>query len=114
VASELIVYKMKGFVTEQNAKLADVSANRAVIRLGKRGLLPFWGKTDESQPVEMELTFGEPTETLGRRRGASRQVPINVRIRPVGRIRDAEVFQTRSKRAIKALRSYFAADFPTH
>ncbi len=42
--------------------------------------------------------------------GSSQRVPIEVTIRPRGRIRKVQIFQSRAKRVVKALRSYFAAD----
>lgn len=111
IAADMIVYKLGGFVNDHHAELKEATPHRAIVQLGQRGLLPYWGKTDTKRPVELTIEFGnEPTASGLRRRTASKQVPIEVCIRPIGWIRDSQVFQERAKRAIKLLRSYFAAD----
>ena len=111
IAADMVVYKLGGFVTDSKAKLVEVTPKRAVIRVGARGLLGFWGGTDERRPVELQIEFGEeqPSETTGRR-GASHPVEVKVRIRPLGRIRDPEIFRERAKRVMKLLRSFFVAE----
>lgn len=108
--ADLIVYKLGGFVSDNSAKLLEVTPNRAVVRVGSRGLLPFWGGNDDKRPVELQIEFGEDrSSNPGIRRGASRQIEISILITPVGRIRDPEVFQTRAKNVLKCLKSFFAA-----
>ncbi len=108
--ADLIVYKLGGFVSDNSAKLLEVTPNRAVIRVGSRGLLPFWGATEEKQPIELQIEFGEDRSSKpGSRRGVSCQVQINILITPVGRIRNPDVFQTRAKNVLKCLKSFFAA-----
>ena len=109
VAADMIVYKLGGFVNDQRAALKEVSAKRAIIQLGSRGVLPLWGLSDDRRPVELTVEFGE--EELSGRGGvrAARKVPIQVVIRPVGWVRKAEVFQSRARSVLKLLRSYFVA-----
>lgn len=107
VAAEMIVYKLGGFVADQDAHLADASAEEATITLGSRSILGGWGNTDDWQPVSVNVRFNTKQATKG---GASSKVPVHVTIRPRGRVRNKEVFQMRAKRVLKSLREYFAAD----
>jgi len=110
IGADMIVYKMGGFVSDHRATLVEVTPNRAVVRMGSRGLLPFWGGSDARRPIELEIEFGDQTPGRSKpSRSASRQVDVEVRVRPLGWIRDVEVFQARAKRVMKVLRSYFAA-----
>lgn len=110
VAADMVIYKLGGFVNEQNARLVEVTQQRAVIRVGTRGLLPFWGSTPDRQPVEMIVEFGnEETPNLKALRAPARQVSVKLQMRPLGRVRDAAVFQNRAATLFKLLRSYFAA-----
>ncbi|MEX0716427.1 MAG: diguanylate cyclase [Planctomycetaceae bacterium] len=114
VAADMIVYKLGGFVNDHHAKLMEVAPRRAVLRLGRGGLLPFWGNADERRPVEIEIEFGEEASGHVRRRSGSPEVPVEVRIRPLGWIRSSDVFQSRARRVIKLLRAYFAASGGSH
>ena len=109
VAAEMIVYKLGGFLADEEARLVDVKEEEATLHLGSRGLLGSWGSTDDRQPVSIHVTFS----TKGTKKNpaaASTRVPVHVTVRPRGWVRDDEVFQSRAKRVIKALRSYFAAE----
>jgi diguanylate cyclase (GGDEF)-like protein len=111
VAADMVVYKMGGFVNDHSAQLIEVTPKRAVVRMGRRGLLPFWGSVDDRRPIELEVEFGDQSNERGRKQRAAAQfVGVDVRIRPLGWVRDAEAFQARSKRVLKVLRSYFAAE----
>jgi len=108
VAADMIVYKLGGFVDDHNAKLLEVNAKRAIIRVGSRGLFRNWGKTDERQPIELVVAFGdEETSLPGIRRSPSRQITVLVEIRPLGKIADADIFQSRARNVMTRLRSYF-------
>ena len=109
VQSDMIVYKLGGFVTDQKAKLVEVMPKRVVIRVGRRGLLPYWGSRDEKRPVELIVEFDDDPSSQGRR-GASKRSEISICIRPVGSVKDADEFQARAKRLWKVLRSFFAAE----
>jgi diguanylate cyclase (GGDEF)-like protein/PAS domain S-box-containing protein/putative nucleotidyltransferase with HDIG domain len=111
VAADMIVYKLGGFVNDAHAKLVEVSPKRAVVRLGNCGLLPIWGRSDAKRPVELVVEFGNDPPNLPRsRRVASQQVPVSVRIRPLGWVRSTKVFQARARRVMNIMRSYFAAE----
>ncbi|MDA0831634.1 MAG: diguanylate cyclase [Planctomycetota bacterium] len=111
IAANIIVYKLSGFVNEFNAKVVSASPERAVIRLGRKGLFPYWSAADDGKPVELELVFGETYNKVvnGRKSSVSR-VQIHYQIKPLGRVRKASVFQSRAKQVLKDLRAFFAAE----
>lgn len=109
MAADMIVYKLKAFVDGNGAKLGKVTPKSVELRLGARGLLSFWGKTADKQPVEIHLGIGDSRSTT--QRGANKLVEIHVRITPIGRVRRVEVFKSRCRNVLKDLRQYLAADF---
>lgn len=110
IAADMIVYKLGGFVTDHNARLTEVTPKRAVVKLGSTGLLPFWGKSVDRQPVELIIEFGNEAAAASRtQRVASKQVTVQVQVRPLGWISDAAVFDRRAHQVLRVLRSYFAA-----
>jgi hypothetical protein len=110
IAADMIVYKLGGFVRDEHGSLSEVSETQAVIKLGRRGLLPFWGKSPASQPVTLVVQFGNEKATPSRRqRVASKQVSIKVRVEPLGWKPSEEAFQRRAHSVLRILRSYFAA-----
>ncbi len=108
VTSSMIVYKVRAFVDEYKAKIGEVTDKRVLLRIGSRGMVPFWGSTPERQPVEVVLEFGDERSTVSR--GASKLVEIQVRIAPIGWATNADHFQLRAKSVLKNLREFFAAD----
>jgi Diguanylate cyclase, GGDEF domain len=110
IAADMIVYKLGGFVRDEHGTLSEVSETKAVIKLGGRAFLPFWGKSPKSQPVTVVVKFGNEKATPSRRqRVASKQVSIKVRVEPIGWRPSEEKFQRRAQSVLRILRSYFAA-----
>jgi diguanylate cyclase (GGDEF)-like protein/putative nucleotidyltransferase with HDIG domain/PAS domain S-box-containing protein len=110
IAADMIVYKLGGFVRDEHGSLTEVSETQAVIKLGRRGVMPFWSKSPERQPVTVVVQFGNEKATPSRRqRVASKQVAVKVRIEPVGWKPSEELFQRRAQSVLRILRSYFAA-----
>jgi diguanylate cyclase (GGDEF)-like protein len=109
IAADMIVYKLKAFVDGNGAKLGKVTPKSVELRLGTRGLLSYWGKTSDKQPVEILLGIGDSGTTT--QRGANKLVEIHVRITPIGRVRKIDVFRARCRNVLKDLRQYLAADF---
>lgn len=108
VAADMIVFKLRGFVTDHRARLQQVELRRAVLRVGRVGLLPFWGSSHDRQPIEVEICFGD--EQMAQRGStASRQVEVVLRIHPLGWIRDSAVFQQRARNVARIIRAYFVA-----
>eukprot|EP00913_Durusdinium_trenchii_P028279 g26507.t1 len=110
VASEMIIYKLGGFVTDQKAHLGKVTEKTAELQLGSRGLLPFWGSTSSKQPVRILIEFNHARATSAETFAASRQSEIAVKIAPIGRVKKTEVFHQRAREVVKLLRSYLVAD----
>ncbi len=109
VAEEILVYKLGGFMADQNAKLVDANFKEAIFSIGSGGLLGGWGSTADRQPISLHVQFCKKPRGTKSKSGPS-QVPVDVTIRPRGRVRDREMFQTRAKRVVRALRAYFAAN----
>lgn len=111
VAAEMIVYKLGGFVVDQDAQLVEANSEEATLRLGSGGLLGRWGSSEDRQPVTVRVRFATPN-SRGKKSnvGASQKTPVEVTVSPRGRVRKPEVFQARAKRIVKSLRSFFAAD----
>ena len=105
LASDMAVFKLGGFLREENAVLADVAPGRAVLRMGRRGFFGGWGSKSHRQPIEARLEFGDGTAPPDR----NRSITVRVTIRPMGRIRNSEIFKTRAREVVALLRSYFAA-----
>jgi diguanylate cyclase (GGDEF)-like protein/PAS domain S-box-containing protein len=111
-ASEMIVYKLGGFVTEEDAELLEVTSQRVRMRLGRRTFFSRWGKTAETQPVDVELCFGSevPLRDVNGRKVKSNQIQVTVKITAVGRVRDRDVFLGRAREVLKRLSTYFLAE----
>ncbi len=109
VTAEILVYKLGGFMADQNAKLVDANFKEAMFSIGSGGLLGGWGSTSDRQPISLHVQFSTDPREKKSKAGAS-QVPVEVTIRPRGRVRDRELFQLRAKRVVKSLRAYFAAN----
>ena len=111
VAADMIVYKVKAFVDDHAARLGEVRKDLVELRLGTKGLVPYWGTTPEKQPIQITLKFGdERSATL---RGASKMIEISVTVVPQGWCKDPDVFQLRCRGVVKALREYLAAEQDT-
>lgn len=112
VASELIVFKLGGFVNRVNARVLEVTPERVRIRLGRTGLFSGWGRSDDRRPVDVDLDFSSeaPIKTVNGRKVRSNQVQVRVKIVPVGRVKSREVFLERARGVLKELSNYFMAD----
>jgi len=111
-ASEMIVYKLGGFVNEKDARLLEVTTERVRMRLGRRTLFSRWGKSEETQPVDVELGFGSeaPLRDVNGRKVRSNQIQVTVKIVPVGRMKNRDIFLNRARQVLKELSTYFLAE----
>lgn len=107
VASEMVVYKLGGFVSEYNVVLNEVTRERVVMRVGSSGLLSFleWGAPP---PVCIELSMSGLADS--RSRGTSNRIQIGVSIRSMNNRIKPKAFQARASELMRELKSYFAAD----
>jgi diguanylate cyclase (GGDEF)-like protein len=110
IAADMIVYKLGGFVRDQNAKLKQVTEQRVSIQMGSVGLLRVWGSTPQRQAVAITIDLGARTAPNQGRRAAAPHIEVHTQIRPIGIIRNPDVFQTRARNVMKMIRSYFAAE----
>jgi diguanylate cyclase (GGDEF)-like protein/PAS domain S-box-containing protein/putative nucleotidyltransferase with HDIG domain len=109
--SSMIVYKLGGFVTENKAELLKVDPTCVVMRLGRTGFFSGWGKTEDRQPVDMEIEFGKevPAKEINGRQIKSNHVVVEVQIKAVGKPSSPEVFEFRAREVLKTLTTYFLA-----
>lgn len=111
VAADMIVYKLGGFVRDEHGALTDVTPTKVTIQLGRRNLVPFWGRSPAWQPVKIVVeSAGENRAPQRKRPAASRQVLFKVRIEPLGWVRNPDTFRQRANSVVRTLRSYFAAE----
>ena len=112
VTNEMIVLKFGSFVKEEQAKLIDANHGKAVVRVGKTLLLPFWGSSPLRQPVNVQIKFGPPPKHSQQavRQGATDRTYFEILITPRGWARDVSTFQTRARQVFLLLKSYFVAD----
>ncbi|MFP6764250.1 MAG: hypothetical protein VB858_11545, partial [Planctomycetaceae bacterium] len=109
LTSDMIVYKVSAFVQAHKAKLGKVSSNIVTMKLGQRGLMPFWGSTPDRQPLNIQLELGDEQTIV--ERGASRLIEINVTMTPIGKVKRTEVFEQRCREVLKHLREFLAAEY---
>ena len=96
-AGEIFKYKLKGFIDEFDARVDNCSDKGGSLLVGQRSL--FGG----SLPVKVDFEFGQERHGM-----SSRQVELNVRISPQGRLktRDHDRFLSRCQNVVRDLRSY--------
>ncbi len=105
VATDIIHYKLSGFVEDTEARLKNVKADFVDMVLGATTLLGGWGKTPDRQQVRLVMRFGQVKSTR-----SAELVPIEVTVTPAGSCPSDEQFQVRAAQVIRQLRSYFVAE----
>lgn len=108
VASEMVVYKLGGFVSDNKAVLLEVSPERVIMRVGRASWLPTLSWTPPPPPVEIELIMAGMSED--RSRSGTPRVRITVRVKPQRWLCEAKAFQERAHQLVRELRQYFAAE----
>jgi diguanylate cyclase (GGDEF)-like protein len=108
VASDMISYKLGGFVNDNKAKLTTVTAERVVMTIGKTGLLASMNPFSREAPVEIDLKMNGLSDALAKR-GVPR-IQFGVSIRPLRNALDAVSFQERAGQLCAELKRYFVAD----
>jgi len=109
LGADMIVYKLGGLVRDERAKLGDVAENRVEIRFGSAGLFRFWGNAPHRRPVSVIIEFDSLREPSTGQYRAAPMAEVRVTIRPMGIVRNPEVFQKRARNVLKLLRSYLQA-----
>jgi diguanylate cyclase (GGDEF)-like protein len=106
LGSDLIVFKLGGFIEEAKARLIKVDEGELRLEIGSKGLFGSgWGKNDDKQPVSMLIEIGQ--EAVDDRR--TKRVQVDLTIRPVGKPTEAD-FRARCLRLINCLRAHLVAD----
>jgi diguanylate cyclase (GGDEF)-like protein/PAS domain S-box-containing protein/putative nucleotidyltransferase with HDIG domain len=108
VASDMITYKLGGFVNDHKATLKTVSTERVVMTLGQTGLLAALNPFSREIPMEIDLTLGGLADALAKR-GVPR-IQFGVSIRPLRTVLDSQDFQQRAAQLMTELKRYFVAD----
>ena len=108
VASDMVSYKLGGFVNDHKAKLIKVSAERVLMSIGKSGLLAALNPFNRESPLEIDLTMNGLSDALAKR-GVPR-IQFGVSIRPLHSMHDSAAFQERARRLMIELKRYFVAD----
>lgn len=108
VAANMIVYKLKGFVESQGAKLGKVSNEEITMQIGNRSMIPFMTGKADKMPVKLTLTFGGPETVV--QRGAAKLVESKVHIQPLSKVKNRGEFDSRVRLIMKDLMEFFAAE----
>jgi len=110
VASDMIVYKLGGFLYDMHAKLLHVDRRHVSMRVGKKGLIPYWGRQDDDRPVIIDLELAEGWNNQRSDKGLLANTRINVKIRPDGWVRSQETFLKRAHFVLRELKGYFVTN----
>ncbi len=108
VASDMITYKLGGFVNDHKARLKSVTTERVVMNVGRCGLLSGLNPFNREIPVEIDLGLHGLSDVLAKR-GVPR-IQFSVSIRPLRRVNDSARFQQHASRLMTDLKRYFVAD----
>jgi len=108
VPADMIVYKLGGFVDDNNAQLLKVTTSQVILHAGRPGLFGFWGSLPKHQPVELELTFDDRGAESKSGRKVSERCHFEVKVRPQGWLMNPAVFKQRALQITQELRHYFA------
>jgi diguanylate cyclase (GGDEF)-like protein len=108
VASDMITYKLGGFVSDHKAALITVNAERVCMRIGRTGLLAALNPFSSEIPVEIDLTMSGLTDALAKR--GIPKIQFSVIIRPLRSCHDSGAFHQRAGQLMIELKRYFVAD----
>ena len=108
VASEMVVFKLGGFVSDHKAVLLEVTTERVIMRIGRSSWLPSLRWTPPPPPVEIELIMAGLSDS--RVKSGSQRLRISTKVRPQGWVRDSRVFQHRAQQLVRELKQYFVAE----
>ncbi|MCA9080970.1 MAG: diguanylate cyclase [Planctomycetaceae bacterium] len=116
VASDLLVYKLKGFIEEHESRLIKSSAEQIVVHSGSAGLFG-WGSNPNRQPVKVVIDISDAPASEASR---NRRILLHAVVEPLSRPSKPEAFHQRAHQVLDYLRSYCIAEIcsaegkPTH
>ena len=105
IGSEMVFYKLGGFISAHKAHVADASPERVVVDLSGAGLAGYFGSSPSRQGVQIELLMYDSA-----RSGSPLNVRINVKMRSLGWYRNGKAFEARTQILMRELKKYFAAE----
>jgi len=114
VPIDIAIEKLRGFVTDQQAKIISIRDNRVEIEISSDRVGQQRRKADRPSPYRLELEFSEDrlekTNSFGLAAGSYAQTVINVSIRPKKRRnRRREDQLERARMALQSLKAYLMA-----
>ena len=114
VPIDIAIEKLRGFVTDQQAKIVSIRDNRVEIEISSDRIGQQRRKADRPSPYRLELEFSEDrlekTNSFGLAAGSYAQTVVNVSIRPKKRRnRRREDQLERARMALQSLKSYLMA-----
>lgn len=114
VPIDIAIEKLRGFVTDQQARIISIRDNRVEIEISSDRVGQQRRKADRPSPYRLELEFSEDrlekTNSFGLAAGSYAQTVINVSIRPKKRRnRRREEQLERARMALQSLKSYLMA-----
>jgi diguanylate cyclase (GGDEF)-like protein len=108
VASDMVSYKLGGFVNDHKAKLTVVTTERVVMTIGDASLLTAMNPFSSEIPLQLELNMDGLADAIAKR-GVPR-IQFAVTIRPARRVRKSAEFQKQANQLMLDLKRYFVAD----
>jgi diguanylate cyclase (GGDEF)-like protein/putative nucleotidyltransferase with HDIG domain/PAS domain S-box-containing protein len=110
VAADMVVYKLGGYVSDNHAKLLEVTNEHVLMRLGRRSAWSYLGLGGDSGPLEVKVMFGTALGNAQNKGRSQAKVNIGIKVRPLSKWRHAEAFQHRATAIVRELKNYFAGD----
>lgn len=108
VASDMVSYKLGGFVNDHKAKLTVVTTERVVMTVGDTSFLASLNPFSREIPLELDLSMDGLADAIAKR-GVPR-IQFAVTIRPTRRVRNSAEFQKQANNLQLELKRYFVAD----
>lgn len=105
--SDLLIYKLGGFINDNNVKVLKSTKEEIQLRVGRNKLFSRWGRDGNTQSVMVTL---KPMQVVDRRKKRlSSQSRIEVTIVPRGIVNNSDVFHKRANQVYRNLTSYLIA-----
>ncbi|MGC1273411.1 MAG: GGDEF domain-containing protein [Planctomycetaceae bacterium] len=106
ITIETLLSALGRLLREQHARFTDIDRDHATLQIGRRRLFALGRPRNHNRPVEITFDFSE----LSTFRDENAPVTLQVTVRPLGRKRQADDFQSRASALVELLTSQFVAD----
>ena len=108
MASSMLLYKLRGFVDELDAQVLENDEKHICLQIGQKpGMFSSWEKT---RPVKLVLDLAKYAPDERAKPDKSRRDAIEVRITPIGKVKEEETFSEYGFALVRALKSFVCAD----